>query len=246
MRRSLPHLTPSRVATGSPRLALGRVPAAFRPCPGRELARCRWSPAEGTGRSSPSRSRLTHRRPPGGARARRLSASWRAPVALADVHAGLWGGHGERFLPALLRGAQGEVRTRVPRVRIPAGRWERGGGAGGGGPGSRRVGYRARVAPASFNARPLPTGKLRYANNSNYKNDVMIRKEVRAAPAARLRAFVPAKGTLGRAASESDSGQGSGLGFVAGVFWAGLYLFLCRNVVSRLTCTRVWWRNWRE
>ena len=25
---------------------------------------------------------------------------------------------------------------------------------------------------------PLPTGKLRYANNSNYKNDVMIRKEV--------------------------------------------------------------------
>lgn len=25
----------------------------------------------------------------------------------------------------------------------------------------------------------LPTGKLRYANNSNYKNDVMIRKEVR-------------------------------------------------------------------
>ena len=23
----------------------------------------------------------------------------------------------------------------------------------------------------------LPTGKLRYANNSNYKNDVMIRKE---------------------------------------------------------------------
>lgn len=25
----------------------------------------------------------------------------------------------------------------------------------------------------------LPAGKLRYANNSNYKNDVMIRKEVR-------------------------------------------------------------------
>ena len=25
---------------------------------------------------------------------------------------------------------------------------------------------------------PIPTGKLRYANNSNYKNDVMIRKEV--------------------------------------------------------------------
>lgn len=24
----------------------------------------------------------------------------------------------------------------------------------------------------------LPAGKLRYANNSNYKNDVMIRKEV--------------------------------------------------------------------
>lgn len=31
---------------------------------------------------------------------------------------------------------------------------------------------------AEVDATLLPAGKLRYANNSNYKNDVMIRKEV--------------------------------------------------------------------
>lgn len=68
-------------------------------------------------------------------------------------------------------------------------------GAGGRGAGEG-WGSGPRGPPAWFNAWPLPTGKLRYANNSNYKNDVMIRKEVRA---ARLRAFVPPKGTVGRA-----------------------------------------------
>lgn len=31
---------------------------------------------------------------------------------------------------------------------------------------------------AEVHATLFPAGKLRYANNSNYKNDVMIRKEV--------------------------------------------------------------------
>lgn len=31
-----------------------------------------------------------------------------------------------------------------------------------------------------------PKGKLRYANNSNYKNDVMIRKEVQTFPSLRV------------------------------------------------------------
>lgn len=34
------------------------------------------------------------------------------------------------------------------------------------------------VVVSYFTIRFLPAGKLRYANNSNYKNDVMIRKEV--------------------------------------------------------------------
>ena len=34
------------------------------------------------------------------------------------------------------------------------------------------------VGNLSFNAECCTAGKLRYANNSNYKNDVMIRKEV--------------------------------------------------------------------
>lgn len=34
------------------------------------------------------------------------------------------------------------------------------------------------VQTASVVAPVVPAGKLRYANNSNYKNDVMIRKEV--------------------------------------------------------------------
>nr|CAD1822845.1 unnamed protein product [Ananas comosus var. bracteatus] len=50
-------------------------------------------------------------------------------------------------LPAVLRGAQGQVRARVPGIRVP------------------------------------PDGKLRYANNSNYKNDTMIRKELFVTPA---------------------------------------------------------------
>lgn len=100
------------------------------------------------------------------------------------------------------------------------------GGLGEVGPRSRGVGYRSRVARRGLMpGLSLPTGKLRYANNSNYKNDVMIRKEVRAAE--------------GVCAGKRGSGQGSGLDFVAGVLWAGVYLFLCRNVVSRLTCTRV-------
>uniref|UniRef100_A0A8C5AVR8 Protein mago nashi homolog 2 n=1 Tax=Gadus morhua TaxID=8049 RepID=A0A8C5AVR8_GADMO len=33
------------------------------------------------------------------------------------------------------------------------------------------------LSQTSFNAEFCTTGKLRYANNSNYKNDVMIRKE---------------------------------------------------------------------
>uniref|UniRef100_A0A8C3E8D2 Mago homolog, exon junction complex subunit n=7 Tax=Passeriformes TaxID=9126 RepID=A0A8C3E8D2_CORMO len=57
-----------------------------------------------------------------------------------------------------------------PTVRAGQGAGEVGRppGVGGAGP---------RIAPAWFNAGPFPTGKLRYANNSNYKNDVMIRKE---------------------------------------------------------------------
>lgn len=34
------------------------------------------------------------------------------------------------------------------------------------------------ILTASVVAPFVPAGKLRYANNSNYKNDVMIRKEV--------------------------------------------------------------------
>lgn len=34
------------------------------------------------------------------------------------------------------------------------------------------------IQTASVVAPFVPAGKLRYANNSNYKNDVMIRKEV--------------------------------------------------------------------
>lgn len=34
------------------------------------------------------------------------------------------------------------------------------------------------VVVSFFTISFLPAGKLRYANNSNYKNDVMIRKEV--------------------------------------------------------------------
>ncbi|XP_023112542.1 protein mago nashi homolog 2 isoform X1 [Lynx canadensis] len=65
-------------------------------------------------------------------------------------------GYGQRFLPALLRRAQGQVWTRVPGVRVSA---------------------RRSFCCYRLNFFPLPTGKLRYANNSNYKNDVMIRKE---------------------------------------------------------------------
>lgn len=61
---------------------------------------------------------------------------------------------------------------------------ESGAGGRGGGPPSPSGGAGPRIAPAWFNARSLLTGKLRYANNSNYKNDVMIRKEVRAAARA--------------------------------------------------------------
>uniref|UniRef100_A0A8C5NI45 Mago homolog, exon junction complex subunit n=8 Tax=Neoaves TaxID=3078114 RepID=A0A8C5NI45_JUNHY len=59
------------------------------------------------------------------------------------------------------------------------------GESGAGGRGRRAAlsegGLRGRGSPAwvsaRVNAQPLPAGKLRYANNSNYKNDVMIRKE---------------------------------------------------------------------
>lgn len=75
---------------------------------------------------------------------------------------------------------------------------ESGAGAGGGGRAAGGGAGGPRVPPAWFNARPLPTGKLRYANNSNYKNDVMIRKEVRAR------------------GQQEGSGQGSGLAFLVG------------------------------
>lgn len=65
-----------------------------------------------------------------------------------------------------------------------------------------------RVAgPGGLNAGP-PAGKLRYANNSNYKNDVMIRKEVRGrgggrGPAGRRHTEVPLAGLR---AQERDGG----------------------------------------
>lgn len=76
------------------------------------------------------------------------------------------------------------------------------------------------------NAHPLPAGKLRYANNSNYKNDVMIRKEVRA---ARLGPAVPAKGAVGwvRVGWRGRGAVGRAV------------LISLPNVVSRLMCTRV-------
>lgn len=156
-----------------------------RPCPGSVPVQPRRG---GRARAPPSRTTLTHRRPPGGARARRRSAP-RARKARAgpihDVHCGAaarpWRA---TFTCATTWGTRGSSDTSSSSSNsgrtVRAGRGPGGGGrAAGGGAGGPRV------PPAWFNARPLPTGKLRYANNSNYKNDVMIRKEVRA---ARLRA----------------------------------------------------------
>lgn len=56
------------------------------------------------------------------------------------------------------------------------------------------------AGPGGLNTRP-PAGKLRYANNSNYKNDVMIRKEVRGRGGGR--------GPAGRCQSEVLSLRGA-------------------------------------
>lgn len=63
------------------------------------------------------------------------------------------------------------------------------------------------AGPGGLNAGP-PAGKLRYANNSNYKNDVMIRKEVRGrgggrGPSGRRHTEVPLAGLR---AQERDGG----------------------------------------
>ncbi|KAL6031980.1 hypothetical protein STEG23_029127 [Scotinomys teguina] len=41
------------------------------------------------------------------------------------------------------------------------------------------VGHKGKFGHEFLEFEFRPDGKLRYANNSNYKNDVMIRKEVR-------------------------------------------------------------------
>lgn len=58
---------------------------------------------------------------------------------------------------------------------------------------------------------PFTVGKLRYANNSNYKNDVMIRKEVMHFPVHAifsfvLREFLPCIVVVGVRSQERDGG----------------------------------------
>eukprot|EP01041_Mallomonas_annulata_P012048 gene12048-25245_t len=45
------------------------------------------------------------------------------------------------------------------------------------------VGHKGKFGHEFMEFELQPDGKLRYANNSNYKNDVMIRKEVTVSPA---------------------------------------------------------------
>lgn len=60
-----------------------------------------------------------------------------------------------------------------------------GGGAGGGEFYLRYyVGHKGKFGHEFLEFEFRPDGKLRYANNSNYKNDTMIRKEVFLTPAA--------------------------------------------------------------
>lgn len=54
------------------------------------------------------------------------------------------------------------------------------------------VGHRGKFGHEFLEYEFLPDGKLRYANNSNYKNDTMIRKEAFVSPSvlAELRRIV--------------------------------------------------------
>lgn len=103
------------------------------------------------------------------------------------------------------------------------------------------VGHKGKFGHEFLEFEFRPDGKLRYANNSNYKNDTMIRKEVFVSPSVLREAR--------RIIQESEVGlplphrRFLGLGFISNIGgsidsrfpislsndgWFGLVCFLCR------------------
>ena len=70
----------------------------------------------------------------------------------------------KRFLPPVLCGSQGQVWSRVPRVWVQTGR-------------KAEVDISRKFVLGQRNCQKWTQNNPRYANNSNYKNDTMIRKE---------------------------------------------------------------------
>ena len=57
------------------------------------------------------------------------------------------------------------------------------------------VGHKGKFGHEFLEFEFRPDGRLRYANNSNYKNDTMIRKEGASAPCAHSKVCIPGSPT---------------------------------------------------